>query len=475
MAEVKEPRQEYIDALDGVTRNRAAIAGSRAVKAGGVLFLAPLASMCCNTIYDTNGDTRIHYTNSLTVEGQAAFNKYLENAYFYSATQRTVDGLIGLIFSKDAVDEIPPLVDYLRMNADGKGAPLRDVAKAGCKEAMASDWSGYLVARPTTPSGASQADVEARNLRPKLLHYKFESIINWDYDVVNNVDKLSFLVLKENITVRKGFKVDSVCQYRVLELIDGIYNQSVYDKDCKLITPIAPVIINGSTSDEIPFFWVEEPCRSSAPINGLVDANFQYYNLYADYGSKLHYSSFVIYTETGAQPNANNMMGNGVKWNNPSPEATFGVLQPDGNSDGHRIALQDMIEVMASLGAEQLKPRTSGAESAEAKSLDKVAQNATTADIAITVGDALTRAINFASKWMGGSEDAIYELNTDYNPTGMDANKLNALFALYLGKGITYEEFYGNLQRGEIVISDVTAEESLAAIGLADAGMDNAI
>ena len=62
------------------------------------------------------------------------------------------------------------------------------------------------------------------------------------------------------------------------------------------------------------------------------------------------------------------VIGNAVKWNG-GDDASFGVLQPDGNADSHRIALQDTEQRMAALGAEMLKPRVSGAESAEAKSL----------------------------------------------------------------------------------------------------------
>ena len=111
------------------------------------------------------------------------------------------------------------------------------------------------------------------------------------------------------------------------------------------------------------------------------------------------------------------IIGNGVKWNG-SADGSFGILQPDGNADSHRLALQDTELRMAALGAEMLKPRTSGAESAEAKSLDQVAQNSTTANVAITVSDAITKALNFSSKIMGGSEDAVYRLNTDYSSLG---------------------------------------------------------
>ena len=472
MTTVTEPRIEYTDQLIDVQRNRAAVAGERSVKRGGVKFLPPLASMCCSITYDENGEQQFRQSITLTTEGQAAYTKYIALASFYGATGRTVDGLVGLIFSKNPVQELPPIIEYLNENADSKGNSLRDLAKKAATEAMISPRSGILVARPSTPEGSSIADVEAQNLRPKLLSYKFEDIINWDYEVINNVEKLSLVVLCELTTKRDGFKVDVEKQYRVLELIEGVYHQSLYNDAGAQIEGVLPVTINGSNSDIIPFYFVEVGAEGKSIINDLVDMNFHHYQVSADYNSKNHFSSFTIYYETGADSSQNMLMGNGVKWSNRSSDATFGILQPDGNADALRISLQDDEQRMAALGAEALKPRSSGAESAEAKSLDQVAQNSTTADVAITISEALTKALNFASMWMGSTEEAVYQLNTDYNPTGMSGQDLTAMVSAYQGGAISYDTLYENLQRGEIASVERTADEERAMITNADTGMD---
>ena len=471
--DVKHQRAEYTNMLSSMEKNRLAVAGQRSVRSAGTKCLAPLASMLCTSNYDAQyGKTYVTYSQTMTAEGLAKYNKYLNNAYFFGAAGITVSGMSGLISSKKPVKELPALVEYLDDNVNGKGQTLRDFSAEAVTEAFTTVRSGVLVARPSTPEGASNSDVERQNLRPKLLHYKFESIINWDYTVINNEEKLSLLVLVEQTTKRAGFEVETCDQYRVLELIDGVYHQSLYDEHGALIEPAMPVIVNGNRSNEIPFYWIVAESQTKAVIDDLVDANYEHYNIYADYGSKLHYSSFIIYTETGVlNGESNNMViGNGVKWNG-GENATFSVLQPDGNADSHRLALQDTETRMAALGADMLKPRTSGAESAEAKSLDKVAQNSTTASVAITVSGAITKAVNFASRWMGGTEDAQYTLNTDYNPTGMDANMLNALWATTLAGGMSYETFYENLQRGEIANTERTAEEEQSMITTSETGM----
>ena len=457
--DVTQPRDEYIEQLPNVTKNRAAVAGQRAVRAGGTLYLQPLASMMHSTVY-VDGQQQLQYSQTLTAEGRAKYNKYLHNAYFYGATGRTVSGLSGLISSKKPVVEIPSAISYVEDDTNGKGQALRDFSTEAVNEAFTSVWSGILVARPETPEGTSRLDEEVNNLRPKLLHYKFESIINWNYSTINNVEKLSLLVLKEDTTTRDGFSIKKVSQYRVLELIEGVYHQSLYNDMGVLLEPIMPVIFSGATSGEIPFYFIEAETKEKAVIDDLVDANFEHYNIYADYGSKLHYSSFIIYYETGVMNGESNNMtiGNAVKWNG-GESSNFGVLQPDGNADSHRIALQDTEQRMAALGAEALKPRTSGAESAEAKSLDKIAQNSTTANVALTVSIAITKALTFANKLMGGTDTVLFELNTDYNPTGMNSQDLTALVAAWQGGAISYSTFYDNLQKGEIASSERTSEE----------------
>lgn len=472
---VSTPRQEYLDQLPDVTRNKDAVKGERQIKSKAVVYLPPIPSMCTDTT-TSNGVQTISLGTSVSCEGQSAYNKYLSLSQFYGATGRTIDGLVGLIFSKSAIVTLPKPVEYLESNSNSKGTTLRDFSKKACVEAMESPQSGVLVARPSTPKGASNADIESNNIKPKLLHYTFESIINWDYDTFNNEEKLSLVVLVEQTTERKWFTIKAVNQYRVLELIGGVYHQSLYNEKEEIITESQPVIINGNTSDEIPFYFIRVGTEGKAIINDLVDVNLHHYKLSADYNSKLYYSSFTIYYETNVQNGAsqNMIIGNGIKWNG-GLDSSFGILQPNGDADSHRLAMEDDEKRMAALGAEQLQQRGSMAESAEAKSLDKVAQNSTTANVAITVSEAITKALTFAAKWQGSEEEVIYQLNTDYNPTGMDAQTLTSRWAVYLGGGMTYQSFYEGMQKGEVVGVERDWQEEKTIIDAEQSGMDNTI
>ena len=219
---------------------------------------------------------------------------------------------------------------------------------------------------------------------------------------------------------------------------------------------------------------IEVGAEKKAIINDLVDANLNHYRFFADYAAKEHASAFPIFYETGTSGDDENIIiGPSAKWSSRSVDAKFGVLQTESDGGSMRQYLLDMENRMAALGAEMLKPRIASAESAEAKSLDQVAQNSTTADVARTVSESYAKALDFCAKWLGGQENAIYQLNTDYNPKAMDAQKLTSLISGWQNGALSYETFYENLQRGEIASTHRTALEEQIKINLEGSGLAN--
>jgi hypothetical protein len=232
------------------------------------------------------------------------------------------------------------------------------------------------------------------------------------------------------------------------------------------------ILVDGKPSREIPFFFINVGAENKSVINDLVDANLNHYRFFADYAAKEHASAFPVFYETGTTgDDVNILIGPGAKWSSMNEAAQFGVLQTESDGGSMRTYLLDMQERMATLGAEMLKTRIAAAESAEAKTLDQVAQNSTTATVAINVSEAIQNALNFASRWLGGTEDAIYSLNTDYNPARLSGQDLTALVGAWQGGAISYDTFYTNLQEGEVASSERTADQEQSLITTDNTGM----
>ena len=472
MNDVKTERDEYAQALPDVTRNRDAVAGERKVKAGETAYLPPLASMCVITDA-SNGNQMI--SSTVSAEGRASYRKYLSLAYFYGATGRTVDGLTGLIFMKQAREEKHTALDYLNDNVNGMGDSIRYQSQQASIEAFISPQSGLLVDYPKAQQGISVADAEAQNLRPKILHYKFDDIINWYHEIINNELKLALVVLREKAVIKEDrFKIDSSgYNYRVLELIDGNYTSTLFDDGGETISESIEIKVNGETSKEIPFYFISTGAEGKSVINDLVDANYNHYRFFADYAAKEHASAFPVFFETGAtSDNNNNVIGPGMKWENTNEAATFGVIQTESDGGSMRTYLADMEQRMAALGAEMLKPRIASAESAESKNLDQVAQNSTVANIAINVSEAYEKALSFCARWLGVDEEVTYKLNTEYMPVGANPQLITALLAAVQVGEISSQTFYENLQKADIADQKRTFEEEQALITVRDGGLE---
>ena len=452
--DIRTPRKEYTDREKGLKRNRDGVAGERAVKAATTDYLSPLTGMyaCTVTRNEETGVNDYSVGARLSTRGQKDYDKYLSNAAFIGYTGRTVVSLKGLINSKPATFEIPESLSYLLDDCDGAGTSLKNFVDNCVDDIFPAQIAGILTTAPETSGTNSKLDDERNNIRPSMSHYPQESIINWHYGVVKNKRQLIMLVLRESITKRNGFKIESEYQYRLLELVEGVYHQAVYNADGDIVSELSPVVMGGEFLDYIPFETID--MRRSI-IEGLVDANFQHYKFYADYGAKLHSSSFSVFTEASDDTEGANMsISAGCKWT-AGMGAQFGLLEPNGNVDGHKLALEATKEDMSALGADIMFQSTGANASGEAKRIDKIGTDSVTVDLAVTVSEAVTRTMKTIADISGVTEDVSYMLNTDYDPSTLDAQTIAAIGNLNNLQGlIDKEEAQHNLQKGGLIRAD---------------------
>ena len=475
---VTNEREEYTKQLSEVTKNRDCVIGQRRVKNKTTIYLKPLASQV-----DKDGN--------LTTEGKKDYDQYLQLALFFNAVGRTVDGLTGLIFRKDPVIELPEKIKYLKNNVSASNLTMISQMQSTVRDAFITPRSGLLVDFPDVVGEVSRADAEELNLRPKILAFPYESITNWYFDTVNGEYQIVLLVLKEAATERiDKFTTERKTKYRVLELIGRdekddkgtvtkseqlFYHHSLYDEGGDLISGPTIVMMNDKPATKIPFFLIETLDGVKAPIDDLVDVNLNHYNMFASYANKEHTSGFPIFWESGVEDESddkNIAIGPGAKWTTRNAEAQFGVLETNGDGGSLRSYLEDRKTEMAALGAEMLNPLTGQSQSGESKRLDKVAQNATTADVANTVSRAYQQANEVAAAWMGANpEEVEVKLNTDYIPDDMNSQLLTALMVALQNGNISYDTFYENLQRGEIANPKRSAEDEKKLIANSELGL----
>ncbi len=136
--------------------------------------------------------------------GKAMYDAYRARAQFPEILAPSISAMVGIIHSKKARIELPPAMEYLLEQTTATGLSLFAFHRRITRQLLKMGRFAVL------------ADAPADSGQPFLAGYHADSIINWENDG-------SFYVLDETGMVRDGFEWNRVEQYRVLELVNGVY------------------------------------------------------------------------------------------------------------------------------------------------------------------------------------------------------------------------------------------------------------
>jgi len=399
----------------------------------------------------TEGQT---YLPSLTDnQGLSAYNAYKNRSLFYDATFRTVQGLTGLATWKPPVIKTPTAMEELLDLEQIKGS-IRSVLKTGRQ--------GLLVDRN------DQGD------DPYIITYNAGSIINWREDG----EGLVMVILKEeNYLPSKDdpYKLELTTTYRELLIEEGKYVVNIWKQineknESKWIIDetIVPKKL-GAALDYIPFIFVgaEETGVSDIckpPLLGVVNANLFHYRLSADYAHGLHWTALPTPWVSGAT-NMDKVtkleIGSGSAWLLPEPSCRAGYLEFTGQGlEPISKALQETEKIMAALGARLLEKQRSGVEAAETARIRQSGEMSILGSLVTSIGLAYEIAGRYMADWMNLKADAVaVEMNVDFIKDKMSPQMLTSLVQAYQAGGMSLDTFVYNMESGEMLSPDTTAED----------------
>jgi len=452
MTGVTTEHEEYREYAAVWEEMRDHLKGSRAIKHEGTKYLPML------------GDERDQEDRKLYVG-------YLERALYFEATKRTREAMVGAMFMK------PPSftnlddkyrADFKQVTMDGYSMDtfMRNVVH----ELVSVSRTGVLVERAREENGGHLYFVQ----------YKAEDIINWRFERLEDDIVLTLVVLEEKYFKQDGrFETDDKIRFRVLELIDGIYVQSVFesaigDRDEVYYAEtdeIIPVNV-GEPLDYIPFVFftplgnVPDVCE---PVLGSISAiNLSHYRTSADLEHGRHYTGLPTAWVAGFDTDQHLQLGSQVAWVSEQANARAGFLEFTGQGLGTlQIALAEKQEQMATMGARMLRPPRSGVEAAETARIYQSAESGTLGNLSLAASESFSTLIHYWLTWQGVVEhDVTIEMNTDFIDSRIDPSSITAMLQLWMAGGISYDTLFYNLQNGEIVPDGVTSEEEQDKIAM---------
>lgn len=408
----------------------------------------------------------VAYLPRLKDQSDDDYAAMVKRAGFYNATWRTISGLLGMLFRKPPMLDVPGGIKPHLDDIDMAGHSFDNLARNTACEILEVGRIGILVDHPPKLArNATIAEAERLGIRPSMQVYKAESILNWRHRRISNRWMLCMVVLREEHSEPDGEWAETTeTRFRVLDLDDGgNYRQRVFrvkdGKDEQIGGDIYP-LMNNKPLEFIPFWIVGtdgvDASLDEPPLIDLVDLNLHHYRVTADYEHGCHFTGLPTAVVSGyTSENGEKLyIGSTTAWIFPDPNAKATFLEFTGQGlDALKGNLDRKEQQMAILGARMLAEEKRTAETATTAAIHRTGENSVLSAIAIAVSDALEEALTMFSEWAGQQAKVEFAINRDFLPVALDAQQLTALFALKQGGGLSDAEFFELLQRGDVIDS----------------------
>lgn len=425
-------------------------------------------------------------------ENRERYTAYLTRAVFYNVTRRTLAGLVGQVFMRDPVIEVPELMKPILADASGSGVSLIQSSKKSESMTLAYSRSGVLVDYPSTEDtgGATIEDLEKGKVRPIITTYSPLEIINWRVIQVGAVEMLSLVVIFElYCTEDDGFEMKNAGQFRVLRLNEQLeYVQEIWREEVPRATDgaklpsrgnfvvhtrLQPKGADGLPLKEIPFSFIGSENNDPNPDNpnmyDLASLNIAHYRNSADYEECCYVMGQPTLVITGADQKwidevlkGSASMGSlgGVPL---GKEMDAKLLQAEPNmmiKEAMEMKERQMVALGAKLVEQKEVQRTAFETKVEATGEGSILSSTTK-----NVSEVYLWALKWCAKLMGIPETAIkFELNTDFDIVKATPEELKQAKEIWSAGGLSWEEYRTVLRKaGMATEDDQVAKASIAA------------
>ncbi len=401
-------------------------------------------------------------------ENRKRYAMYKERAVVVEMTKRTKESLVGAATRKNNIVELPASIDYLEENVDNAGLTLESQYKQTLETGMDQGTLGLFVDIPSSGS-ASAADI-ANGVRANIKLYDFINILCPAYSVIDNKEVLSYLLLRECVTVRKDLTVESEYQYRKLELIEGFYVHTLLDDTFAVKEdPITPTDAGGNKLKEIPFYPIGAQNNTLKRLDpplllGIAELNVGQYRNSADVEENAYMSSQstnFVFVEDGGTFKENNpeglLLGAGAV-NTLGENDKFEMHQAKESNLSNTLQLEK-IKAAISMGA-QLIMEGGPQETAEAVRTKSAASSASLSSLSDNSEMAYVKAISMCEQLMSRTvSEIVFTVNKDFIDTSLTPEQVkNWLEISVLGKA-SDEMFVTAMVKGGIFPEGTKAED----------------
>lgn len=404
-------------------------------------------------------------------ENLARYNAYLLRAVYYNVISPTRDALVGQIFLRSPIVKFPDSIKALEANINGEGLSLELLVKKAANHVLPYGRGGFLADFPKAESEITVADVKDGKYLPFIQFYAPWSIINWQMEKIDNKNKLTLLILVENVEVLKGeYKVELKKRHRVYRMKNNACTVEVHFEG-----KIETFTIKDSTGTPltyIPFEFIGSENNDSdidePPFYDLARLNISHFRNSADYEESVFLVGQPTPVVTGLTREwVDSYFKDGIMFGSRTcitlPEHSDAkLLQALPNTLAYE-AMTHKEDQMISIGAKIVNAKRNVERKQAEIEIEAASQTAVLTTIKNNLQQALTNCLGYACDFVGANKEEIkVELNDNFDLTSMTAEQLRYLMELYTLNGITFSEFRENLRRSGIAkLKDEEAKKEI--------------
>lgn len=222
-----------------------------------------------------------------------------------------------------------------------------------------------------------------------------------------------------------------------------------------------PIIIHGQETNN---YTVEK-----SVLQDVSDLNIDLMNRVVDQIEVLHLTAMPTPFIVGADPNDPDIpttIGSSKLWILGDSDAKVGLIEFNGKSaDAHRDYIQDLVQAMATSGAQILKQGGISRETATSVLIRTGQETAVITSIVQNISSQVEEILKVYCYWLGKKIDKIeYRLNSDFVSVDMEPNAQIALVRSWLDGAISHKSMFKKMKQGELIASDKSFEEEIADI-----------
>lgn len=419
-------------------------------------------------------------------EAQTRFDRYIQRAVFYNATGRTLEGLVGAVFKKDPVLEVPASLEYVKSNIDGQGISLAQQSKDTIAEVLKKGRHALYVDYPTTEAATTVKQRESGEFNATIKSIRADSVVNWKTTQIGSRIILSLIVIKEvyEEDAEDGFGIEEIDQYRVLRLFQGAYMVEVWrkdkDGDWDIFDIYQPLDGSGNSWKEIPFTFVgaenNDSAIDKAPLLDLANLNIAHYRNSADYEDSAFFVGQVQPFITELDDEWRDwLQKQGIVIGSRNP-----ILLPKGSTFGYAQAEPNMIsfeamkhkeEQMKSLGARLLEKGLAVKTATQANS-ENASEHSVLSLVVSNVTEAYWHCLEWVARFMNTSEAVEFSINTEFVEHNLDPQVLTALVSAWqTGKLVSQQDIWKYLKKVGVIDSEKTDDEIEEELDNDDSGL----